>query len=63
MSSNPSAQLNAPGAPSDGRALLGCRRVRTVAIVCALFTLLFFVWPAPLLAGADAAAQALLRLP
>jgi len=31
--------------------------------VSALFTLLFFIWPAPLLAGADAAAQALLRLP
>jgi NADH-quinone oxidoreductase subunit N len=31
--------------------------------ISALFTLLFFVWPAPLLAGADAAAQALLRLP
>jgi len=49
MSSNPSAQLNAPAPPSDWRALLGWRRVRTVAIVCALFTLLFsFGWDAAL---------------
>ncbi|WP_374434676.1 sensor histidine kinase [Inhella sp.] len=49
MSSNPSAQLNAPAPPADWRALLGWRRVRTVAIVCALFTLLFsFGWKAPM---------------
>jgi len=47
MSSNPSAQLNAPAPPSDWRALLGWRRLRTVAIVCALFVLLFsFGWNA-----------------
>lgn len=49
MSSNPSARLNAPASPSGWRALLGWRRVRTVAIVCALFTLLFsFGWGAPM---------------
>jgi hypothetical protein len=49
MSSNPSAQLNALAPPSSWRALLGWRRARTVAIVCALFTLLFsFGWDAAL---------------
>ncbi|MBM3570283.1 MAG: NADH-quinone oxidoreductase subunit NuoN [Alphaproteobacteria bacterium] len=37
--------------------------VGAVAAASALFTLLFFAWPAPLVAGAEAAAQALLRLP
>lgn len=47
MSSSPYAQLNAPPAPVGWRALLGWRRVRTVAIVCALFVLLFsFGWNA-----------------
>lgn len=47
MSSNPSAQLNALAPPSGWGALLGWRRVRAVAIVCALFTLLFsFGWNA-----------------
>lgn len=45
MSSSPSAQLNAPAASGGWQALLGWRRVRTVAIVCALFVLLFsFGW-------------------
>ena len=52
MSSNPSDQLNAPpavDAPTGWRALLGWRRVRTVAIVCGLFVLLFsFGWNAPM---------------
>lgn len=49
MSSNPSAQLNASATPSGWRAVFGWRRVRTVAIVGALFTLLFsFGWNAPM---------------
>ncbi|MFN7664715.1 MAG: sensor histidine kinase [Inhella sp.] len=47
MSSNPSAHLNAIVPPTGWRALFGWRRVRTVAIVCALFVLLFsFGWKA-----------------
>jgi hypothetical protein len=49
MSSNPSTQLNALAPPAGWRDLLGWRRLRTVAIVCALFTLLFsFGWNAPM---------------
>lgn len=49
MNSSPYAQLNALAAPSDWRALFAWQRVRTVAIVCALFTLLFsFGWNAQL---------------
>ncbi len=47
MSSNPSAQLNAVIPPSNWRALFGWRRVRTVALLCALIVLLFsFGWTA-----------------
>ena len=47
MSSNPSAHLNAIVPPAGWRPLLGWRRVRTVAIVCTLFVLLFsFGWKA-----------------
>lgn len=52
MSASPHDQLNAPAAPDAAtgwRALLGWRRVRTVAIVCGLFVLLFsFGWNAPM---------------
>lgn len=49
MSSSPYAQLNAPATPTGWSAVLGWRRVRTVAIVCALFVLLFsFGWDAPM---------------
>lgn len=49
MTRSPHAQLNAPAASSGWHTLLGWRRVRTVAIVCALFTLLFsFGWNAPM---------------
>jgi signal transduction histidine kinase len=45
MSSNPSAQLNAAPPPSGWRAVLGWRRVRTVAIICSLISVLFsFTW-------------------
>ncbi|OYU25454.1 MAG: sensor histidine kinase [Burkholderiales bacterium PBB2] len=47
MSSSPLAQLQALAPPSSWRALFGWRRVRTVAIICALFVLLFsFGWKA-----------------
>lgn len=49
MSSSPYVQLLAPPTPAGWRAVLGWRRVRTVAIVCALFVLLFsFGWDASL---------------
>ena len=49
MTSSPFAQLDALAPPSNWRALFGWRRVRTVAILCALFLLLFsFGWKAPL---------------
>ena len=48
MTSSPYAQLNAPAVPpANWRAVFGWRRVRTVAIICALFVLLFsFGWKA-----------------
>lgn len=52
MTSSPHAQLNAPGtlaAPAGWRAVFGWRRVRTVALVCGLFVLLFsFGWDSSL---------------
>jgi Histidine kinase len=48
MTSSPYAQLNALAVPpSNWRAVFGWRRMRTVAIICALFALLFsFGWKA-----------------
>ena len=47
MPSDQSIRLNTPAAPANWRAMFGWRRLRTVAILCALMILLFsFGWEA-----------------